>query len=231
MLNSYYEIVEGVVENLIVFDDDVNYLANADQIAQTAGIVSVLQAVVGAPGSVSSAQAASDSGDPVEAFTMTIESQPIQGSFWKTTFKNGDHVKVIGSRLDGVFSAVAVTSPADRMIWMQPHCERGTSAQRKYLLRNSLLFVLAIFILSSYLFTVPKMTFWFYLLCASSTAVLSLVITVGMSWNDLMGFARQMTQAGATLGLDSPENINLAKSTSVMIKIGKPELPMGVYYY
>jgi len=68
-------------------------------------------------------------------------------------------------------------------------------------------------------------------LCASSSAVLSLVITVGMSWNDLMGFARQMTQAGSALGLDCPENINLAKSTSVMIKNGKPELPMGVYYY
>jgi hypothetical protein len=56
MLHSHYEIVEGVVDNLVVFDDDVNYLANADQHSRTAGIVSVLQAAVGAPGAVHSAQ-------------------------------------------------------------------------------------------------------------------------------------------------------------------------------
>ena len=231
MLNSQYEILEGVVESLFVYDADVNYLANADRNSQTAGIVSVLQAAVGAPGAVHSAQAASDSGDPVEAFTMHVGNQAIQGSFWKTTFKNGDNVKVIGFREDGVFIAVAVTSPVNRMIWMQPHCERGIAAQRKYLLRNSILFVLAIFILSSYLFTVPKMTLWFYLLCSSSLAVLSLILTVGMSWKDLMTFAHQMTQAGSALGIDSPEDINLVKSTSAMVKSGKPELPMGVYYY
>jgi hypothetical protein len=83
MLNNHYEIVEGVVDNLVVFDDDVNYLANADQHSRTAGIVSVLQAAVGAPGAVHSAQAASDSGDPVEAFTMDLGGQPIQGSLWE----------------------------------------------------------------------------------------------------------------------------------------------------
>jgi hypothetical protein len=231
MLNNHYEIVEGVVDNLVVFDDDVNYLANADQHSRTAGIVSVLQAAVGAPGAVHSAQAASDSGDPVEAFTMDLGGQPIQGSFWRTTFKNGDHVKAIGSRVDGVFNAVAVTSPADRVIWMQPHCERGVIEQRKYLIRNSLIFVLVVFAVLAFLVKDKDIEFWFYLVSATSLSITILFFTVVLSWKDLMTFAHCMSRVGASLALESPDNINLVRSTRKMIKSGKPELPMGVYYY
>lgn len=225
------EVIEGVVENLLVFDTDVNYLSNAERNSKTAGIASVLQAAVGSPGAVHSAQAANDSGDPVEGYSMSIAGQHVQGSFWKTTFKNGDLVKVVGSKQNKVFHAMAVADPVNRIIWMQPHCERGVIEQKKYLIRNSAILVIVIFTVATVFFTNPNMKLWFYLACASLSSALILVATVGMSWGDLMTFANRMTQVGVALGLESPDRINLVRSTKFEVAKGKPELPMGVYYY
>ena len=52
---SKLDVMEGVVENLVVVDADVNYLANAEKNSQTAGLVSVLQAAAGSPGAAHSA--------------------------------------------------------------------------------------------------------------------------------------------------------------------------------
>lgn len=225
------DVIEGVVENLVVFDSDVNYLANAEKNSRTAGLVSVLQAAAGSPGSVHSAQAANDSGDPVEGYSMSVGGQFVQGSFWKTTFKDGDLVKVIGVKQKEAFLAIAVADPVSRTIWMQPHCERGVIEQKKYLLRNSIIFVISIFAVATVFFTNPNMKLWFYLACATLSSVICLIATVGMSWGDLMTFADRMTRVGAALGIESPDTINLVRSTKANIARGKPELPMGVYYY
>jgi hypothetical protein len=103
--------------------------------------------------------------------------------------------------------------------------------QRKYLVRNSLIFVVFIFAALAFLVKDEEMKLWLYLACATSTSAGILFFTVGMSWGDLMTFAKRMSRVGAALELESPDNINLARSTRKMIKSGKPELPMGVYYY
>ena len=226
-----YEVVEGVIENLNVYDADVNYLNDSETNSRVAGIVSVLQAATGSPGAVHSAQAANDSGDPVEAYSMTVGGRMIHGSFWKTTFQNGDHVKVVGFREDNIFHAIAVTIPEERVIWMQPHCERGVVEQRKYLIRNSLIFVIFVFAVLAFLVRNEAMKFWLYLACGATTSIGILFFTVGLSWKDLMTFANRMSRVGAALNIDSPDGINLPRSTTEMIKKGKPELPMGVYYY
>lgn len=225
------EVVEGVIENLNVYDADVNYLNDSETNSRVAGIVSVLQAATGSPGAVHSAQAANDSGDPVEAYSMTVGGRTIHGSFWKTTFQNGDHVKVVGFREDNIFHAIAVTIPEERVIWMQPHCERGVVEQRKYLIRNSLIFVIFVFAVLAFLVRNEAMKFWLYLVCGATTSIGILFFTVGLSWKDLMTFANRMSRVGAALNIDSPDGINLPRSTKEMIKKGKPELPMGVYYY
>lgn len=231
MSEANYEVIEGVVHKLTVFDANVNYVSNAEKNAEIAGMAAILQAASGAAGAVGSAQAASDEGDPVDGFAMKVGNEIVRGSFWKTTFKNGDLVRAIGSRHEGIFQAVAVASPTQRIVWMQPHCERGTLAQKRRLLRNSVWVVVATFALSSFLFTIENMEFWFYLLNSMLGAALILVVTVWMSWGDFMAFASQIDRVGLALGIESPENIDLAKSTASMVRDGKPELPMGTYYY
>lgn len=231
MGNARYDVIEGVVRNLTVIDTYVNYLPGAGTGAETSAMVAVLQAATDAAGAVGSAQAATYEGDPVEGFAMHVGDQIVRGSFWKATFRNGEVVWVIGSRQAGYFHAVAIASPAQRIVWMQPHCERGTAAQKKRLLRNSVLAVVAVFAVSSFVFTIENMEFWVYLAGSVLTCVILLVATVGMSWGDFMAFARQIDDVGAALGIASPEHIDLAKSTASMVRDGKPELPMGAYYY
>ena len=162
---------------------------------------------------------------------MKLGKEDVRGSFWKTTFKNGDMVQVIGLRQKSFFNAIAVLSEDNRVIWMQPHCERGIAERKKYLFRNSVIYVVVIFLVATILFIDQSMEFWFYFAVASFVAVISLLITVGMSWKDLMIFARRMTDVGAALRIDSPEKINLPRTTKDKIKNGMPELPMGVYYF
>ncbi len=226
-----YQVIQGVVSRLQKQHTHVHYLENVKQEQRLAGMVAVIQAATGQAGAVLSAQAATDEGDPVEGFAMEVAGHPVRGSFWKTTFQDGDNVQVVGKFQNGVFHAIAVTKPEERMIWMQPHAERGTRSKARHLFKCSgwflVLGALCEFLLT--FFTSPPV--WPMLVGLSLAIVTILLVTVGWSWGDFMGFARQMNSVGAALGMPEPENMDLFKSTRQAKANGKPDLPMGVYYY
>jgi hypothetical protein len=230
MGESTYVVVEGVVEKLEIFNVHVQFLASARKKQRNAGIVATIQAAAGEPGAVHSAQAATDSGDPVDGFKMMLGSQLVSGSFWQTTFKNGDRVQAIGEMQGSVFHAVAVVKPAEGIIWMQPHCERGTLAKSRRLATYSLGFAAAIFLVQAFLLRNFAMPLWLFLLASTLGVTVILVTTVGLSWKDFMGFAKEVDKVGKALAIPSPEKIDLAKSTKNSRRQGKPELPMGVFY-
>lgn len=226
-----YQVLQGEVSQLRTQSTHVHYLKNIKQQQELAKTVAVLQAAVGQAGAIHSAQAATDEGDPVEGFTMQVDSKRVSGSFWKTTFNNGDHVQVIGQERNGVFEAVAVIKPTDRVIWMQPHCERGTAAKRAHLFKCSGWFILFCYTCALLLGTFSSLPIWFMLLGATIITPLILIVTVGLSWNDFMTFSRELNAVGSALGFSHPENIDLIKTTKLAKKNGKPDLPLGVYYY
>ena len=47
MVRPKFEVIEGIVENLSIFDADVNYSVSSAQHEKIAGIVSVAQEVTG----------------------------------------------------------------------------------------------------------------------------------------------------------------------------------------
>ena len=226
-----YEVIQGAVSRLQKQHIHVHYLENVKQEQRLAGTVAVIQAATGQAGAVLSAQAATDEGDPVEGFAMEVAGHPVRGSFWKTTFQDGDNVQVVGNFQNGVLHAIAITKPEERMIWMQPHAERGTRSKVRHLFKCSgwflVLGALCEFLLT--FFTSPPVL---PMLVGLSLAIVTiLLVTVGWSWGDFMGFARQMNSVGSVLGMPEPENMDLFKSTKQAKANGKPDLPMGVYYY
>ena len=230
MSESTYVVIEGVVENLEIFKVHVQFLANARKKQRTAGIVATIQAAAGEPGAVHSAQAATDGGDPVEGFRMMLGSKSVSGSFWQTTFQNGDYVQAVGEMQGNVFHAVAVVKPADGIIWMQPHCERGSIAKSRHLVKYSLAFAAAIFLVEAILLRNVEIPLWLLLLASTLAVTVILVATVGMSWKDFMSFAKEMDKVGTALAIPAPEEIDLVKSTKKSRRQGKPDLPMGVFY-
>ena len=230
MLESNYVVIEGVIANLEISKVHVQFLARSRKTQRTAGIVATIQAAAGEPGSVHSAQAATDGGDPVDGFKMMLGSQPVSGSFWQTTFQNGDHVQAVGEMQGNVFHAVAVVKPADGVIWMQPHCERGSIAKSRHLVKYSLAFAAAIFLMEAILLRNVEIPLWLLLLASTLAVSVILIATVGMSWKDFMTFAKEMDKVGKALAITTPGEIDLVKTTKISRKQGKPDLPMGVFY-
>lgn len=230
MSANNYVVIEGVVEDLEVFDVHVQFLNNAKKKQRTAGIAATIQAATGQPSAVHSAQAAGDSGDPVEGFRMSLGNQAVAGSFWQTTFRNGDWVQAIGEMQGSVFKAIAVVSPAAGTIWMQPHCERGTLAKKRHLIKYSIVFAVAVFIIEAILLRNVEIPIWLLFITSIVAVATILVVTVGMSWKDFMGFAMELNKVGNALKAKNPEEMDLIFSTKKLRKQGKPDLPMGVFY-
>ena len=230
MNESRYLVLEGTVEKLEIFKHNVQFLNKSEKRKRTAGIVATIQAAAGEPGAVHSNYAASDSGDSVEGFRMRLGAQAVSGNFWRTTFQDGDQVRAVGTMSGKIFHAVAVVRNADNVIWMQPHCERGSAAKKKHLFNYSLAFAFAVFLVQSFLLRNSDYPLWLILAMPASGVALVLAVTVGLSWKDFMFFARGMDKVGEALGIAAPAHIDLFKSTKKSEKLGKAYLPMGVYY-
>ena len=226
-----YQVIQGIVSRLQKQHTHVHYLENVKQEQRLAGTVAVIQAATGQAGAVLSAQAATDEGDPVEGFAMEVAGHPVHGSFWKTTFQDGDNVQVVGKFQNGVFHAIAVTKPEERMIWMQPHAERGTKASARSIMKKASISSLLLFVIAPVLAWLMNEPIGLMLMMAIIGCSLIWVVMVLWSWSDFMCFAHQMNNVGTALGMPEPENIDLFKSTRQAKANGKPDLPMGVYYY
>lgn len=226
-----YCVLQGAISQLRTDDIHVHYEKNISQQQEIAGAVAVLQAVTGQAGAISSAQAATYEGDPVHGFVMQVAGRTVCGSFWKATFKDGDHVQVIGEDSAGVFKAVAVAKPEERIIWMQPHCECGTHSRKRGLLKYSGWFGFVMFLCALLMTIFQGWPIWFALVSFCIVTPTILFVTVGLSWRSFMAFSGEMNAVGEALGLPQPERINLFDSTRRARKAGRPELPMGVYYY
>lgn len=226
-----YQVLHGVISHLSTEQTHVHYLKNIKHHQEMAGGVAILQSVLGQAGAINSVQAATCEGDPVEGFVMQVDGKAVRGSFWKTTFTEGDRVQVVGQQEGGVFRAVAVIKPDERIIWMQPHCERGTQSQVRNLFKCSGWFVLFMCLCASLISIFSDWPAWLAFASFSIATIVTLFATVGMSWGDFMSFASEMNAVGNALGLPKSEEIDLFKSTKQARKNGRPDLPLGVYYF
>lgn len=227
----HYEVLEGEVSDLQVHPRNVHFLKKIKQDQEIAAVVAVGQAIAGQAGAVLSAQAATDEGDPVESFSMNIGGIRAEGSFWKSTFKNGDQLKVVGRKLNTSFHATAVVDSAARTVWIQPHCERGTKAKARHLIKCSGWFVVFCYLAALLLTAFTNMPFWMNVVIMTISAPVILLLTVGLSWRDFMEFSREMNAVATALDWPNPADTDLFKTTREARKAGKPELPMGVYYF
>jgi hypothetical protein len=229
--DSGYQVLQGEIKSLHTKKTYIYYVKNTSAAADTAGGVAMLQAALGKAGVVHSVQEATDEGDLVDGFVMEVGGKTVCGSFWKATFREGDQVHVIGFERGEVFEAIAVAKPAERLIWMRPHCERGTHSQTVVLIKRCAWLLIFMF-LGIMAFTLHEESpIWFGLLSFVVISFIALFFTVGMSWGYFMAFSRQMNAVGDALGLPESEKIDLFQSTISERKAGRPALPLGVYYY
>lgn len=220
-----YEVLQCEISELHIDDACMQYLENIKHQRKMAGTAT------GHAGTVDGKHASTYENDPVAGLVMQPAGRIVRGSLWKTTFKNGDHVNVIGQERNGIFEAVAVTKPNERMIWMQPHCERGTRSQERNLLRCSGWFALFMTLCAIMVSLFDDSPAWLTYLSFLISSIIILGVTVGMSWGDFMRFSTEMNAVGKALQFAEPEEIDLFKCTKQARRNGRSELPIGVYYY
>ena len=89
---------------------------------------------------------------------------------------------------------------------------------------------MAVFIIEAFLLRNVEIPIWLLFLTSIVAVATILVVTVGMSWKDFMGFAMELDKVGNALKVKNPEEMDLILSTKKLRKQGKPDLPMGVFY-
>ncbi|MDO8990078.1 MAG: putative type VI secretion system effector [Sideroxyarcus sp.] len=226
-----YDVIEGRISNLTIIPANVHTLKTIKHKQKIAGSVAVGQAMAEQAGAVFSAQAAMDEGDPVESFSMDVSGKMVTGSFWKTTFQNGDYVQVVGSKFNQDMRATAIVAAEKRIIWVQPHSERGTRAQGRVVLKRAFIATFVLFALAPLMSWYLEEPQWFSIASVAGIASLIWGVMVLLSWPDFMAFSREMNAVATALGWSNPAETDLFKITRAVRKAGKPELPMGVHYY
>lgn len=123
-------VLRGKVENLSVHAGEEEFIRSQAQ-RTVGGAAAVGLAIGGLAGPAVGGAIAATGADSVEFFTCTVNGEPVGGRFSKVTFKEGDEVEVV---VEGTDSVLAVRRPADKMLWMFPHCSRGKTAHRNFIM-------------------------------------------------------------------------------------------------
>lgn len=127
-MNIPLRIVRGVIKNLAVHAGEEEFIRSEAQ-RTAGGVTAASLALGGLAGSAVGASIAATGGDSVEFFSCMVDGVSITGRFSKASFKDGDEVEVV---VEGAGDALAVRRPADKRLWMFPHCSRGTRAHRRF---------------------------------------------------------------------------------------------------
>ena len=222
-MSEFLKLIKGVVSGLTVHAGEEEFVRSVEQ--QTAGVGAAAGlALEGMAGAAAGAGlAASSAGDSVEFFTCKLGEQLVQGRFSKVTFKDGDALEmVVAPQRSGLPLVLAARRVRDRVLWMAPHCSRGTLAHRKSSLR--LVFHLFFLILlGATLFTVgmeyssaPSGQFswsfvWFMLVISSSLAPIAAPYYATRFYRQWLPIARQAESIFAALGYADPTRVDLPR--------------------
>lgn len=135
-MSESLKLIKGVVSGLTVHAGEEEFVRSVGQQAAGVGAAAgvALEGMAGA--AAGAGLAASSAGDSVELFTCKLGEQLVQGRFSKVTFKDGDALEmVVAPQRSGLPLVLAARRVRDRVLWMAPHCSRGTSGHKSFALR------------------------------------------------------------------------------------------------
>jgi hypothetical protein len=212
--------IVGTVANLKTGNASENFVFGSGDRA-VGGAAAVGLAAAGLAGAATGAtMSGGDAADKVTAFECSVGTQSVQGRFGEVTFAEGDHVEVVGTMFKSELSALAVTRPSDRTIWMHPHCSRGTKAYQRFCLRwiPALSFLTpTVFVVTMTLISGGPEDFWFFAATIMSGAIMVAVLLLLLA-RAFLRFAKLSDQIFAGLQFDQPQSVDLPNRLSAASK-------------
>lgn len=90
------------------------------------GAVAIAAGILGLGAqAVSTASYASSTEEAADFVEFELDGLVVKGWVWRSPFKDGDVVEVVGRMFPEGLEAVAIARPHDRVVALYPHCSRG----------------------------------------------------------------------------------------------------------
>lgn len=135
-MSKSFKLIGGVVSELTVHAGEEAFVRNARQQTASVGTAAALALEGMSCTAAGAGMAASSVGDAVQFFSCKLGEQHVQGRFSKVTFKDGNVLDmVISPQRNSLPLVLATWRSSDRVLWMAPHCSRGTSGHKSFALR------------------------------------------------------------------------------------------------
>ncbi|KHK51117.1 hypothetical protein PI86_15165, partial [Burkholderia sp. A9] len=152
--------------------------------------------------------------------TFTLNGEEVRAWIWLSVFENGDEVEVVAERAETGWIGYAIRRCSDGILSVHPHCERGSRALFKFVLKLSMLFwsgcaltmtlLVTAMVMHDSSFDRWKLMFEVYL-----TGWLTIeVVAVFVAYRVLARFKGQLPMANrifAAFGWKDPPNVSLPK--------------------
>ncbi|WP_065500297.1 putative type VI secretion system effector [Burkholderia stabilis] len=159
--------------------------------------------------------------------TFRLNGEEVRAWIWLSVFENGDEVEVVAEPAGSGWIGYAIRRCSDGVLSVHPHCERGSRALFKNILKWSVLFwstcALAITLIQIVML-INDDDGWKILLKGGLLAWLAIeVVAVFIAYRVWGRFKRQLPMANrifATFGWKDPPNVNLPKTSK---KLRRPE--------
>jgi hypothetical protein len=170
--------------------------------------------------------------------SFEISGQKVRGWVWRSPFRQGDYVEVVGKPNGDLIELFAIARPSDRVIALYPHCSRGRVAHIKNAAKwwaiGSCGFLGAVFLSewsmassSARFFTKEQLAP--VAIIYPCVAAFFALMTASMT-NKWMPFARLAEDAFHTLGWTNPSSVDLVKSSKAQRKPSDPG-EFGTFYF
>lgn len=241
-MSAPLSVITGVVSGLTIHSGEEEFVRSRGQQAAGVGAAAGL-AVEGLAGAAAGAGlAAASAGDAVEFFSCKVGDQFVEGRFSKASFKDGDELRVVTSKQQGRPLVLAARRALDHVIWMVPHCSRGSKAHTAFAWRLAVRLFLWFF-LAGVLFVVlmeystspnPFKFIWFDISLISAIAAIASPYFSIRFYRQWLPIAQQAEQIFAALGYPDPSHVDLPRDHKLYCKangIKWPYLTDGPWIY
>lgn len=209
------------------------FLSRRDQ--RGMGAIAVAASIAGLSGADTATAANSINVDEEADFVeFILGTNRVEGWVWRSPFKDGDDVEVVGQWSKDHFELFGIARPSDRTIALYPHCSRGRHAHRVNavllwiwlgVIGTNLLLGLAVFVVAD---AESIATPHFLAGCLGmSTFYAAMFTSLSKTWMPFVNLAEKVFR---TLGWPDADKVDLVKITK---KSRTPVDPgeLGTFYF
>ena len=240
-MSGSLDVVSGVVSNLSIYAGEEEFIRSAEQQAAGVGVAAGLAASGLAGVAAGTSLAVASGGDSVEFFSCSVGEVSVKGCFSKVSFKDGDELTAVVAQ--STRRAWAVRRKHDCVLWMSPHCSRGTKAHARFAWRMFPWIFLSLFALLGSFFAVmdwrssrpfdPEATIFWVSLHFVMTLVVAAYYPIRF-YRQWLPIAREAERIFAALGYADPSRVDLPRDHKRYCKmhgIKWPYLTDGPWIY